>query len=131
MNDTPTTTDTSPSGSENLESQVSALQRQVTLLTLGLLVVSGTFCGYMGLMARRARHDLQSLNTAAAPAIKNFQQQKAQWDDFVKKVTEYGSTHSDFAPIMTKYNLTATNAGSAPGGVAQPQSSSTEPVLPK
>ena len=115
----------------NLQSQVGTLQQQLTILTLALLIASGTFCIYMGLLARRARHDLQTLKAATAPTIQAFQKKKPQWDDFVKKVTDYGQTHADFAPIMARYRITATSTSAAPAEATEPPSATPQPVLPK
>jgi hypothetical protein len=35
-------------------------------------------------------------------------------NDFVVKLTEYGRTHPDFAPILAKYNLKPTAATGVP-----------------
>ena len=35
-------------------------------------------------------------------------------DDFVNKITDYGRTHADFAPILAKYNLRPAGATGAP-----------------
>ncbi len=39
--------------------------------------------------------------------------------DFIKKITEYGRTHPDFAPVLAKYGIRLTNAPPAsPAAIA-------------
>jgi len=47
-------------------------------------------------------------------------------DEFLRKLVQYGQTHPDFAPILTKYNI---KPASATG--AAPSSASPAPTLPK
>ena len=43
-----------------------------------------------------------------------YQKSGPLMDEFTKKITEYGRTHPDFAPILAKYGLNTTSPTSAP-----------------
>jgi hypothetical protein len=51
-----------------------------------------------------------------------YQKQSGPMTDFVKKITDYGRTHPDFAPILAKYNLNkpAGATGALPAAATSP-----------
>jgi len=123
--DQPISTSEQPS---EVQSSIAELQRQITYLTLALLIASGTFCVYMWRQARIARADLTTFKVAAVQMLQSYQQEKPRWDAFVAKVGEYGKTHPDFAPIIEKYKISVTQP---PTGAVAPKPAQAEPAPAK
>jgi hypothetical protein len=116
-----------------LQAQLDALQRQVTLLMAALVISSATFCVYMGLMMRRAQHDLKSTKEIAIPNIQFHQKQKSDFAAFAAKLADYGKSHPDFAPIINKYRISVSTNVPPKGATApqNPQPAPTQPSQPK
>ena len=98
----------------DLQAQFDALRHLVTSILILLIVISGTFNIYLLRQWRTVSKELAQIQPQAAQLILDYQKSGPLMDDFVNKITEYGRTHSDFAPIMVKYNLRPAAATSAP-----------------
>lgn len=110
--------------SAELQQQCACLQRQITTLLLAVFVLSGTVTVFLWRQARYARKDLEVLKPPALQIIQSFKQEKPIMDDFVSKLAEFGKTHPDFMPILTKYKIQpVATAGitSAPPAVIAPK----------
>jgi hypothetical protein len=106
--------------SEDLKQQCVCLQRQMTTLLLALVIVSSTLSVFLWRQVRYARRDLEALKPPAAQIIREFNQARPGMDTFLAKVTEYGRTHPDFAPILTKYRIPVATAA-PPATVTAPK----------
>jgi len=63
---------------------------------------------------RAVGKELTAYRPQAAQMIADYQKVSVPvMTDFLKKVTDYGRTHPDFVPILTRYNI---KPGSAVGG---------------
>jgi hypothetical protein len=102
----------------DLVNQVASLQRQVTVLLLALVVVSGTLAVYLFYQSRLAGKDIQAIRPQAVPVIQAFNQNHSNMEKFVQQVIAYGQTHPDFQPILQKYGIILVSAGS--NSVAKP-----------
>ena len=92
-----------------------AVQLQLTILLIGLIVLAGTFAVFVWRQVRYMKADLALLKPIAALHIQGYNQEKPTVDALVARIVEYGRTHPDFEPIMRKYQLQAfTNAPAAP-----------------
>jgi hypothetical protein len=113
-----------------LQEQFDALRHLVVSMLVLVLVVSGTLTIYLMRERKYARTELEALRPQATSVIAEYEKnQGPMMDNFIKQLTEYGRTHPDFAPIMTKYGLKPTVPGSnapAPATPALPTS-----TLPK
>lgn len=89
----------------DLNSEVSALQRQVFALLLALIIVSGTLTVFLYRQASVARKDIDALNQQAGPMIKAMQQNQAAMINFVNQLVIYGEGHPDFRPVLAKYGI--------------------------
>ena len=89
--------------------QFTALRHLVVSVMVLLLVLSGTFNLYLWKRWRDVSRELDGIRPQAAQLAQTVANiQKAEipaMQDFVKKITEFGRTHPDFAPILAKYNL--------------------------
>ena len=117
---------------EELRLQCASLQRQVTTLLLGVFVLSGTVTVFLWRQARYARADLEVMKPPAAHIMQVFKQEKPIMEDFLAKMAEFGKTHPDFTPILTKYKIqpvAATGITSAPPALS-PQGAPTAAPTP-
>lgn len=92
------------SDSSDLQEKFRWLHRQIQIILVLLILVSGTLTLFLLRQYREAKGGLQNANqmvaqyTNAAPAM----------DEFVKKVVDYARTHPDLAQALTKYGINAT-----------------------
>jgi len=113
MNDTNSPTD--------LAGQVAALQRQVFMLLLALIVVSGTLVAYLGYEAHHLGKDINAINVQI---VQPYNQKLPAIRTFLNQLVAYGQEHPDFRPVLIKNNVVpaATNPPAKPG---------TPPAAPK
>jgi hypothetical protein len=104
MNDTETN---SPAGDLDLETQVVALQKQVFLLLLALIVVSATLVFYLYYQSRIYSNDLNESRPRAMQIIQLYNQNALAINDFDKQMLNYGATHPEFRPILAKTGFLA------------------------
>jgi len=100
-------------GENDLQAQYDALRHLVTSILILLVVISGTFNICLLRLFRTSTRELAGLRAQAAPLMADNQKSGPLMDDFLNKITEYGRTHADFAPILAKYNLRPAGATGA------------------
>jgi hypothetical protein len=98
-----------PARNSDVEWQVAALQRQVFLLLLALVVVSATIVFYLFCESRFMGRDLDDVQPQAMQIIRTFDQHAQSIQDFNVQLGNYATTHQSFQPILKKY-------GWIPGG---------------
>ena len=105
----------------DLQAQYDALRHLVVSVLILVTVISGTFNIYLLRQWRTTSKDLAGIRPQAAQMIAEYQKQSGPMTDFIKKITEYGRTHPDFAPILAKYNLKPAGAtGALPATSSSP-----------
>ena len=121
MNDSEIKTSPVPTAGDTNQ-PCNCLQRQVTIMLLALIILSGTLFVFLWRQVHYARRDLEAMKPPATQIIQEFNQSKPAMDAFLVKLAEYGRTHADFAPIMKKYQLgmTATPAPMQPSVAPKP-----------
>lgn len=92
---------------DDLAAHVASLQRQVAVLLLALIVVSGTLTVYLWYQARTSGRDLEAIRPQATQVIQSFNQDRPGMEKFVGQLITYGQTHPDFKPILAKYGIAA------------------------
>jgi hypothetical protein len=92
---------------DDLAAQVASLQRQVCVLLLALIVVSGTVAVYLWYQDRTSGRDLQAIRPQATQVIQAFDQDLPGMEKFVGQLITYGQAHPDFKPILQKYGIAA------------------------
>jgi hypothetical protein len=101
--------DSKPSGQpdlSDLQAQHDALRHLVVSLLILVVVISGTLNIYLLRQWRSTSKDLNGIRPQALEMITEFQNVSGpRMQDFVKKITDYGRTHAEFAPILAKYGL--------------------------
>jgi hypothetical protein len=108
----------------DLAGRVAALQRQVFMLLLALIVVSGTLVAYLGYESYHLGKDIKAIN---AQFIQPYDKNLPAIKTFLNELVAYGRTHPDFEEILKRHGIvappTATNAA--------PQSAPATPGAPK
>jgi len=102
MNDEPQTNSPAP---DDLAGQVTSLRRQITLVLLALIVVSGTLTAYLFYQAHTFGRDLVALEPQARMVIQNYNKNVPNIQKFVRELDVYGQKHPDFQPILKKYGI--------------------------
>ena len=117
------------SNANDLQTQLDGLRQLVVSILILVIVISGTLNIYLLRQWRTASKDLAGIRPQAAQMIAEYQKVSAPlMTDFVKKITEYGRTHPDFAPILAKYGL---KPGGPPGAVPATPTPQQPAVSPK
>ncbi|MGD0614675.1 MAG: hypothetical protein ABSA69_04435 [Verrucomicrobiota bacterium] len=88
------------------------LQRRTTLLLMGLIVLSFTLAFFVGFQVRRTGKDLDAIRPQARQMTAASEKEEPTINAFMAKLTEYGRTHPDFAPIMAKYRMNTNSTAS-------------------
>lgn len=94
----------------DLKNRVESLQRQVTLLLLALIIVSGTLAFYLFYQSLIWKRDLAKVKPEAEQIIKNYNDARPKIEKFVQQLQAYGQTHPEFQPILRKYGIAPTNS---------------------
>jgi hypothetical protein len=93
----------SPAPNSELTWQVAALQRQVFLLLLALVVVSATIVFYLFCQSRFMGNDLAEVQPQAMQIIQTFNREAQAIQDFHAQLGNYALTHQNFQPVLKKY----------------------------
>jgi hypothetical protein len=98
-----------------LKEQCAQLRAQTHNLRIAQLIVALAVAGFFWVEVRR---NGQALNTMRPQAIQVDEVSKKQTpaiNDFVNRLSEFGRTHPDFVPVLTKYGIPTTTTAAAPG----------------
>jgi hypothetical protein len=99
----------------DLQDQFEYLRSTVISILLLLVVVSGTLTIYLLRQVRYAKSDLNAFRPQATQIISDYARlTRPRMDVVLKAVEDYGRTHSDYVPILTKYGLKPAAAAPAP-----------------
>lgn len=108
MNDTETHV---PAHASDMEGQVAALQRQMFLLLLALVVISATTAFYLYCQSRFVSNDLDQIKPQAIQIIQAYSANRQAINSFHQELSNYAVVHPGFQPILRKYGWTPpTNA---------------------
>jgi hypothetical protein len=105
-------------GSDDLQQEFDALRSLVLAVLVLVLVISGTLNIFLWRQVRWAGGDLDQTNKQAAQVHSQVQTEYNRlngpsFQDFLRKLSDYGRTHPDFAQIATKFQLNEVPAASA------------------
>jgi hypothetical protein len=106
-----------------VQAQFASLAGLLNSVLVLILILGGAFDLYLVRQVKTMRTELTAMRTYVGQTARN----SAAIDEFARKLTEYGKTHADFAPIVNKYGLKATAvtnvgpAGSAPAPASAPK----------
>ncbi|HEX3624092.1 MAG TPA: hypothetical protein VH280_01565 [Verrucomicrobiae bacterium] len=108
----------SPTNSPDFADQVLALQRQVFLLLLALVVVTATLVAYLFYQSHLLNTELTDTKPTARQFIEEFNKNALVIKNFDKQLSDYALKHPSFQPVMRKYGWTPSNAPGAPAATA-------------
>lgn len=94
----------SASGSD-LAQQVAALQRQVFLLLVALIVVAATVVFYLCYEGHVASENYAGVRPEFTQLIQGYNKNALAIQNFEKQLVGYGTTHPNFQPILKQYGL--------------------------
>ena len=114
-----------------LQAKCDSLQHLVVSILILVVVMSGTLNIYLLRQWVWTKRDLSGIRPQASQTIEDYKKQSVLITEFVKKIIDYGHTHPDFAPILTKYNLKATAAPAAPSPATPAPRPATAPAPTK
>jgi type VI protein secretion system component VasF len=100
----------SPS-SPDLAQQVTALQRQVFLLLVCLIVVTATVVFYLGCQSVIQSRDFDAARPADMLMIQQYGKNALEIENFEKQLVSYGATHPTFEPVLAKWGLVQGSTG--------------------
>lgn len=96
----------------DLSTQVEMLRRQVFILLLALIVVSGTVATYLCYQAHVAKQSVEGVRPQATQVINAYKQVTGsmnvqQMANFVGQINAFAITHPDYAQqVLKKYGIT-------------------------
>ncbi len=102
----------------DLEARFESLHNMVVSMLILCIVISGTLNIFLLRQWRFSRADVAAIGPRVAQIISDYQKgDEPKMNEFIKKVTDFGRTHPDFAQVLTKYGVkpgegSATNAPS-------------------
>ena len=100
-----------PLSQGEISDQVTALRRQVFILLVALVIVSGTVTVFLYRQATLTRRDITAIKPQAQQVITAFSGNYQAITNFVQRLVIYGQTHPDFdQQVLKKYNITAPTA---------------------
>jgi hypothetical protein len=89
-----------------ISDQVDALRRQVFILLLALVVISGTLSTYLCYQWRITDKNIESIKPQAAKMVQTFNHDLPAIQSFVKQISAYGAKNPDFAQqVLKKYGI--------------------------
>jgi hypothetical protein len=95
--------------SDEIAGQISALQRQVFILLLALVIVSGSLVTYLYYQSRILGENTVIFRQQAQPINEIYAQNQPIIQKFVDQIRVYGVSHPDFAQqILKKYQIPPT-----------------------
>lgn len=130
MNETETNfaTSASPASSNGNEARLETLERLVSKLLLGLVILSITLSVLLWRQARNANRNLNN----AKQMLGMVNNMKPAVNQLLGQLAEYGKTHPDFKPISDKYGINqAINQAAAPAGAPRSAPSPAPAAAPK
>lgn len=108
---------TSPTSSEltELKAQCAQLRAQTHNLRIAQLIVALAVAGFFWVEVRRNGQALDTMRPQAAQVADVTKKQTPAINDFVNRLAEYGRTHPDFVPVLTKYGIPTATTSAVPG----------------
>lgn len=91
--------------SEEQNSQIASLQRQVFVLLIALVCVSGTLTIFLYRQASLTGHDITAIQPQVERAVAAFNKDQPIMAKFIEQLVAYGKAHPDFQPVLRKYGL--------------------------
>jgi hypothetical protein len=89
----------------DLQAQFESLRHLIVSILILLIIVSGTFTIYLLRQWRSTTTDLAIYGPQVKQVMAEYTRISVPMNEFVKQLVEYGRTHPDFAPVLSKYGI--------------------------
>jgi hypothetical protein len=96
------------SEANDLQVQLESLRHLVVSVLILLIVISGTFTIYLLRQYRSTKLDLSIYGPQVKQVMTEYNRISVPMNEFVKQIVEYGRTHPDFTPVLSKYGIKST-----------------------
>ncbi len=116
------------SDAPGLEQECASLRHLIVSVLVLLLIVSGTFNIFLFRQYRAVSKEFAPMRGQMAQIMSECNKINSVATEFAKRALEFSKTHPDFAPVLSKYNISAITPTSAPPAVAVPGSA---PAVPQ
>ena len=93
------TTFTAPSNGD-LSSRVSSLERQVTILLIALIFVSGTLGVFFYRQAANLNKDYEAVSPQARQVLEVYGKNQQGIQHLLTSLVQYSATHKDIVPLL-------------------------------
>jgi hypothetical protein len=100
-----------PAQTSDAEGQIAALQRQIFLLLLALVVISATLVFYLFCESHFLSRDLEDIRPQALQIIRAYNTNKQAISGFHQALGNYALTHPSFRPVLEKYGWKPPTSG--------------------
>jgi hypothetical protein len=90
------------------------LRAQTHNLRLAQLIVALAVAGFFWVEVRRNGQALSTMRPQAMQVEEVSKKQTPAINDFVNRLAEFGRTHPDFVPVLTKYGIPTATTSAAP-----------------
>lgn len=97
-----------------LREQCAQLRAQTQNLRLAQLIVALAVAGFFWVEVARNGQALETMRPQAAQVAEVTKKQTPAINDFVNRLAEFGRTHPDFVPVLTKYGIATTSTSAVP-----------------
>ena len=108
MNESQSEPQTNTPAADVLSDQVASLRRQITILLLALIVISGTLTVYLWYQSHVTGKAIGTLQPQAVQLTRVYEQNRPNIDKLVRQLIVYGQSHPEFQPILKKYGIPLT-----------------------
>lgn len=96
-----------PARASEAEGLIAALQRQIFLLLLALVVISATLVFYLFCESHFLSNDLDSIRPQAIQVIRAYTTNRQAITGFHQALGNYALTHPNFQTVLKKYGWVA------------------------
>lgn len=107
----------SPSELNELKAECAQLRAQTQNLRLAQLIVAVAVAGFFWVEVWRNGQALETMRPQASQVAEVTKKQTPAINEFVNRLAEFGRTHPDFVPVLTKYGIATTTTSAVPGAL--------------
>jgi hypothetical protein len=100
--------------------QYDSLRQLVVSILVLLMVVSGTLNVFLLRQSSTSRQELEAIRPQVDAMVSQYQRSVGPaMDEFERKLVEFGRSHADFVPLLSRHLSRVPTRGSAPSSPAK------------
>jgi hypothetical protein len=119
------------SGFSELQEECDSLRHLLVSVLVLAIVVSGTLATFLYVQVHEGRAVLAQGGAQVKAHADEYAKRRPVYEEIQRRLTEYGKSHADFAPIMNKYGLNQPAVAPAKTGSPVPPPSTPPPATNK